>query len=81
MVGTVLGAKTPEYAAAVRREIDRTVAFGIVTAASLTDRFAATVVVGNQVVAIVERVAACPHPGNWRWLGPRRTGCLGAATT
>jgi len=45
MVAGVFSPETPQYGIAVTVEVDWFIAFGVVTAAPGTDRFAATVVV------------------------------------
>ncbi len=74
MIGACLRTETPENAGAVRREINRAIAFGVVARAALANALAAAVVVGDQVVTVVGRIVAGANPRNWRGLGARRAG-------
>ena len=64
MIATCFRAEAPEDAARIRWEIDWPVTFGIMAATALAARLAAAVVIGNQVVAIVDWVAAGADPGD-----------------
>ena len=74
MVGVTLCPETPEDVVAFTLEIDGFVTFGAMTETTSADRFAATVVVRDQVILAVRRVVAGAHPGNRRRFRTRWTG-------
>lgn len=73
MVGAMFGTETPENTAAVDGEINRLLSFSFMTAATIADGLAATVVVRNEIVLVVNRVSAGSYPRNRRRFRAGRT--------
>lgn len=65
VVAGVLGAETPQHSAAVAVEVHRLIAFGVVASAASTNSLATTVVVGHQVITVINWIVAGAHPGYW----------------
>ena len=64
MVRMTLCAKTPENIIALRRKIYRFVSLSTMAEATPANIFTTTVVVRNQVVLVINRIAAGADPGN-----------------
>ncbi len=60
-----LGSKTPQNIITLGWEVHWLVTFGAVAKAAQANGFAAAIVVGNQVVLIINRVATSAYPGDW----------------
>lgn len=64
MVSALLGAEAPQDHAGIGWVVNGPVPLGVVATATLANRLAATVVIGNQVITVVDRIAAGTHPRN-----------------
>src|SRR5262245_6965557 len=74
-----LRAEAPEEVVVLHRHVQRPLRFRARAPAAHAERLAAAVVVGDDVVLPVARVAARPDPRDRRHLGARRTGVLRTA--
>src|SRR5581483_6647961 len=72
-------AHAPVHVVALRRVVDRPIAFVAIAVALLAERLAAAVVVGDDVVLAVGRIAAGADPRDRRHLGAGRAGVRVAA--
>src|SRR5208283_684402 len=78
-VGLALGAETPRNLVIGLRAHQRPVALIVLAGTSPPGNPAATIVIRNDVIALIRRVAAGADPGNGRHLGSGRTGGDAAA--
>ena len=80
MVNIIAGAHTPDNVITLCRQVVGLIAFITITTRTITGAFATTVIVTDDVVSVVRRVAAGAYPCNGRKFGARRAG-RGRATT
>ena len=66
-------AETPVDVIGYLRPVHRAIALVTLAQAIATGRFAAAIVVGNDVARLVDRVLAGTNPGNWRHFSAWRT--------
>ena len=79
--GVAQSALPDKQLAAVTRVVNGLVALGGMTRTTPARIFAATIVVGNQVILVIDRISAGSNPRYRRCLGARWTGGVRAATT
>ena len=78
-VMAIAGSQAPVRVVALVRQVIRHIAFVAVAATTITGRLSAAVVVGNDVIAVIGRVAARSYPGHGCHFRSRGTGGVAAA--
>ena len=81
MIHIAARAETPVDVIGYLRPVHRAIALVALAQAIATGRFAAEVVVGNDVARLVDRVLAGTNPGNWRHLSAWRAAVHRATAT
>lgn len=64
VIGTMVDTEAPDYAVGIGREIHRFIALGVMATTALAYGFATTVVVGDQVIAIIDWISARSDPAD-----------------